>query len=73
VSNLEAARGFYVDLLGFDESFTLANADGLVDVTLVGKEVSSDSPLELVGRPASVDGIFGREVPPLRRSEFDSA
>jgi catechol 2,3-dioxygenase-like lactoylglutathione lyase family enzyme len=54
VSDLTAARGFYRDLLGFDESFTLPKPDGSVDVAFV--KISDRQWIELINRPTGGEG-----------------
>ena len=54
VSDLPAARGFYRDLLGFDESFTLAKADGSLDVAFI--KINDRQWIELINRPAGGEG-----------------
>jgi catechol 2,3-dioxygenase-like lactoylglutathione lyase family enzyme len=54
VSDLTAARGFYRDLLGFDESFTLPKPDGSVDVAFV--KISDHQWIELINRPTGGEG-----------------
>ena len=54
VSDLTAARGFYRDLLGFDESFTLPKPDGSVDVAFV--KINDRQWIELINRPTGGEG-----------------
>jgi catechol 2,3-dioxygenase-like lactoylglutathione lyase family enzyme len=54
VSDLTAARGFYRELLGFDESFTLAKPDGSVDVAFI--KINDRQWIELINRPTGGEG-----------------
>jgi lactoylglutathione lyase len=54
VSDLPAARGFYRDLLGFDESFTLPKPDGSVDAAFI--KINDRQWIELINRPTVGEG-----------------
>ena len=54
VSDLTAARGFYTDLLGFDQSFTLPKADGSVDLAFI--KINDRQWIELINRPTAGEG-----------------
>ena len=54
VSDVTAARGFYRDLLGFDESFTLPKPDGSIDVAFV--KINDSQWIELINRPTGGEG-----------------
>ena len=54
VSDLTAARGFYRELLGFDESFTLAKPDGSVDVAFI--KINDRQWIELINRATGGEG-----------------
>ncbi len=54
VSDLQKARGFYRDLLGFDEPFTLPAPDGSVDIAFV--KINDRQWIELFNRPNAGEG-----------------
>jgi lactoylglutathione lyase len=54
VSDLEKARGFYRDLLGFDEPFTLPAKDGPVEIAFV--KINDRQWIELFNRPTAGEG-----------------
>ena len=54
VSDLNAARGFYKDFLGFDEPFTIAKKDGAVDAAFV--KINDRQWIELLNRPNAGEG-----------------
>ena len=54
VSDVEKARVFYRDLLGFDESFTLPAKDGSIDVVFM--KINDRQGIELINRPNAGDG-----------------
>ena len=67
VSDLNAARGFYKDFLGFDEPFTVARQDGAVDAAFV--KINDRQWIELFnGRtPAKGSSITSPSTPTTRR------
>jgi len=54
VGDLDKARGFYRDLLGFDEPFTLPKSDGSVDIAFV--KINDHQWIELFNRPTAGEG-----------------
>jgi lactoylglutathione lyase len=54
VSDLEKARGFYRDLLGFEEAFTLPKEDGSVRISFI--KVNDEQYIELFAEPPREDG-----------------
>jgi catechol 2,3-dioxygenase-like lactoylglutathione lyase family enzyme len=54
VSDLSKARGFYRDLLGFDESFTLPKPDGSIEIAFF--KINDRQWLELFNRPSAGEG-----------------
>ena len=54
VSDVEKARVFYRDLLGFDESFTLPAKDGSIDVIFM--KINDRQWIELINRPNAGEG-----------------
>jgi len=54
VSDLDKAREFYRDFLGFDEPFTLPKPDGSVDIAFV--KINDDQWIELFNRPNAGEG-----------------
>jgi lactoylglutathione lyase len=54
VSDLEKARAFYEDFLGYQESFTLPKADGTVQMAFV--KINDHQYLELVNTPNKGEG-----------------
>ena len=54
VSDLDKAREFYRDLLGFEEPFTLPKPDGAVDIAFV--KINDHQWIELFNRPATGEG-----------------
>jgi lactoylglutathione lyase len=54
VSDLGKARGFYEDLLGFEEPFTLPKQDGTVEIAFV--KINDRQWIELFNRPTAGEG-----------------
>jgi catechol 2,3-dioxygenase-like lactoylglutathione lyase family enzyme len=54
VGDLEAARGFYRDFLGFEETLTVHKPDGSVDVAVM--TISDRQSIELINRPTAGEG-----------------
>jgi catechol 2,3-dioxygenase-like lactoylglutathione lyase family enzyme len=54
VGDLQRARGFYQGLLGFEEPFTLAKADGSVEMAFV--KINDRQWIELVNQPSAGEG-----------------
>jgi catechol 2,3-dioxygenase-like lactoylglutathione lyase family enzyme len=54
VSDLDKAREFYRDLLGFDEPFTLPKPDGSVEIAFV--KINDHQWIELFNRPTAGEG-----------------
>jgi catechol 2,3-dioxygenase-like lactoylglutathione lyase family enzyme len=54
VSDLQKARAFYADLLGYEEPFTLPKEDGSVDIAFV--KINDHQWLELFNRPTVGEG-----------------
>jgi lactoylglutathione lyase len=54
VSDLPKARGFYEDLLGFEEPFTLPKPDGSVEIAFV--KINDRQWIELFNRPSAGEG-----------------
>jgi lactoylglutathione lyase len=54
VSDLDKARAFYSDLLGFEESFTLPKPDGSVEIAFV--KINDRQWIELFNRPSAGEG-----------------
>jgi lactoylglutathione lyase len=54
VSDLTKARGFYEDLLGFEEPFTLPKQDGTIDIAFV--KINDQQWIELFNRPGAGEG-----------------
>jgi lactoylglutathione lyase len=56
VSDLQKARTFYQDLLGFEESFTLPKADGSIDIDIAFIKINDRQWVELFNRPSAGEG-----------------
>jgi len=54
VSDLTAARGFYTELLGFDQSFILPKPDGSTDLAFI--KINDQQWIELINRPTAGEG-----------------